>query len=82
MRARRAGPRGRGRPAGVRGPVPCTTGHCKGTVVDSSALVMSSNGSAAGLGTSIEGGLRVDDRAAADYFAEAFERDWQVSNPT
>jgi phosphatidylserine/phosphatidylglycerophosphate/cardiolipin synthase-like enzyme len=74
--------RERGLPARVMDPMRCTTGHAKGMVVDSSALVMSSNWSAAGLGTSIESGLRIDDRAAADYFAEAFERDWQVSNPT
>jgi hypothetical protein len=73
--------RERGVPARVMDPARCTTGHTKGLVVDSSALVMSANWSAAGLGSSIESGLRIDDRAAADYFAAAFERDWHVSNP-
>jgi phosphatidylserine/phosphatidylglycerophosphate/cardiolipin synthase-like enzyme len=73
--------RERGVPARVMDPVRCTTGHAKGLVVDSSVLVMSSNWSAAGLGTSIECGLRIDHPAAADYFGEAFERDWDVSAP-
>ena len=63
-------------------PIRCTTGHAKGMVVDSSALVTSSNWSAAGLGASIECGVRIDHPAAADYFAAAFERDWQVSEPS
>lgn len=73
--------RERGVPARVMDPLRCTTGHAKGIVVDSSALVMSSNWSAAGLGSSIECGLRIDHAAAAGYFGDAFERDWLVSDP-
>lgn len=69
-------------PARVMDPGRCTTGHAKGLVVDSRVMVMSSNWSAAGLGTSIECALRIDHPAAADYFGEAFERDWEVSDPT
>jgi phosphatidylserine/phosphatidylglycerophosphate/cardiolipin synthase-like enzyme len=68
-------------PARVMDPARCTTGHAKGLVVDSSALVTSANWSAAGLGTAIECGLRIDHPAAADYFGDAFERDWEVSDP-
>ncbi|MDQ6857141.1 MAG: phospholipase D-like domain-containing protein [Candidatus Dormibacteraeota bacterium] len=73
--------RDRGLPARVMDPRRCTTGHAKGLVVDNSALVMSSNWSAAGLGTSLEAGLRIDNAAAAAYYAEAFERDWAVADP-
>jgi phosphatidylserine/phosphatidylglycerophosphate/cardiolipin synthase-like enzyme len=73
--------RERGLPARVMDAARCTTGHAKGLVVDSRAVVMSSNWSAAGLGASIECGLRIDHPAAADYFGDAFERDWQVSDP-
>jgi len=58
----------------------CTTGHAKGMVVDSMVLIMSANWSAAGLGASLESGLRIDDPAASAYFADAFDRDWEVGD--
>lgn len=58
-----------------------TTGHAKGMVVDAGVLVMSSNWSAAGLGLSLESCLSVDHPAAAAYFAEAFDRDWDSADP-
>ncbi|HEY8755000.1 MAG TPA: phospholipase D-like domain-containing protein [Candidatus Dormibacteraeota bacterium] len=73
--------RDRGVPARVMDPQRCTTGHAKGMVVDRSVLVMSSNWSAGGLGTSFEAGLRIDQAAATAYFADAFERDWAVAEP-
>lgn len=71
--------RARGVPARVMDPARCTTGHVKGLVADSTVLVMSSNWSAAGLGSSIESCLRIDNAAATAYFADAFERDWAVA---
>lgn len=73
--------RDRGLPTRVMDPARCTTGHAKGMVVDRTALVMSSNWSAAGLGSSLEAGLRIDNAAAAAYFGDAFERDWAVADP-
>jgi hypothetical protein len=73
--------RDRGLPARVMDPERCTTGHAKGLVVDHVTLVMSSNWSAAGLGASLEAGLRIDNTAASEYFADAFERDWAVADP-
>ena len=73
--------RDRGLPTRVMNPQRCTTGHAKGLVVDHTALVMSSNWSAAGLGASLEAGLRIDSAAATAYFADAFERDWAVADP-
>ena len=73
--------RDRGLPARVMDPERCTTGHAKGLVVDGITLLMSSNWSAAGLGASLEAGLRIDNAAATAYFAEAFERDWEVADP-
>jgi phosphatidylserine/phosphatidylglycerophosphate/cardiolipin synthase-like enzyme len=72
--------RDRGVPARVMDPVRSTTGHAKGMIVDGTALVMSSNWSAAGLGNSIEAALRIDQAGASGYFAEAFERDWAVAD--
>ncbi|MBJ7596229.1 MAG: hypothetical protein JF886_15480 [Candidatus Dormibacteraeota bacterium] len=73
--------RDRGLRTRVMDPQRCTTGHAKGMVVDRATLVMSSNWSAAGLGTSLEAALRIDHAAASDYFADAFERDWAVADP-
>jgi hypothetical protein len=73
--------RDRGLPTRVMNPQRCTTGHAKGMVVDHTTLVMSSNWSAAGLGASLEAGLRIDSAAATAYFADAFERDWAVADP-
>jgi PLD-like domain len=73
--------RDRGLPTRVMDPQRCTTGHAKGMVVDGTTLVMSSNWSVAGLGSSLEAALRIDNAAAAAYFSEAFERDWSVADP-
>jgi PLD-like domain len=73
--------RDRGLPTRVMNPQRCTTGHAKGLVVDRTTLVMSSNWSAAGLGSSLEAGLRIDNAAATAYFSDAFERDWAVADP-
>ena len=73
--------RERGVPARVMNPARCTTGHAKGMVADASVVVMSSNWSAAGLGVSIESALLIDNRVAAAYYAEAFERDWSSADP-
>ena len=59
----------------------CTTGHAKGMVADATALVMSSNWSAAGLGGSLEAGLRIRHASAAAYYADCFERDWATADP-
>ncbi len=73
--------RDRGLPARVMNPERCTSGHAKGMVMDHASLVMSSNWSAAGLGASLEAGLRIDHASASAYFADAFERDWDVADP-
>ena len=63
----------------VMDPRRCTTGHAKGVVADSRALVTSSNWSAAGLRTDLEASVRIDGAAAADYLAKAHARDWEAS---
>jgi hypothetical protein len=73
--------RERGLPTRVMDPQRCTTGHAKGMVADRTVMVMSSNWSAAGLGASLEAGLRIDHAGAAEYFADAFDRDWAVADP-
>ena len=72
--------RDRGVPARVMDPSRCTTGHAKGLVTEHSTLVMSSNWSAGGLGSSLEAALRIDNPAATAYYADAFERDWAVAD--
>jgi phosphatidylserine/phosphatidylglycerophosphate/cardiolipin synthase-like enzyme len=74
--------RERGVPARVMNAARCTTGHAKGVVADTTVVVMSANWSAAGLGISIESALVIDNRAAAAYYAEAFEHDWMSADPT
>ena len=66
-------------PARVMDPARSTTGHAKGVVTDRSVLVTSANWSAAGLGWSLESGLRIDHDAAASYYGDAFERDWDTA---
>jgi hypothetical protein len=73
--------RDRGVPSRVMNPERCTTGHAKGMVLDNTAVVMSANWSAGGLGASLESALRIDDAAAAEYFAQSVERDWAVADP-
>jgi len=58
-----------------------TTGHAKGVVADDSVLVMSANFSNAGLTTNLEAGMRIHSDAAADYYADCFDRDWEVATP-
>ncbi|HXA29647.1 MAG TPA: phospholipase D-like domain-containing protein [Candidatus Angelobacter sp.] len=65
----------------VMDPLRCTTGHAKGLVADGAAVVGSANWSGTGLGSNREAALTVDDPHAADWFAAALDRDWQVSRP-
>ncbi len=65
----------------VMDPLRCTTGHAKGLVADGAALVCSANWSGAGLGGNRESALILDDARAADWFAAALERDWELSTP-
>jgi phosphatidylserine/phosphatidylglycerophosphate/cardiolipin synthase-like enzyme len=66
-------------PARVMDPARCTTGHAKGLVADGGAVVGSANWSGAGLGGNHEAALVIDDPRAADYYAAALERDWEVA---
>lgn len=66
---------------GVMDPARSTTGHAKGMVAGGVAVVGSANWSGAGLGGNREAALALDDGAAADWFAAAFERDWEASSP-
>lgn len=66
-----------GPPVRVMDPERATTGHAKGMIVDSRVVVMSSNLSEAGLGPNREAAMLLDVPAAADYYAAAFERDWE-----
>ena len=59
-------------------PARSTSGHAKGVVADAVALISSANWSAAGLRGNWEVALRVADRRAAGYFAEAWRRDWET----
>src|SRR5581483_5550843 len=63
----------------VMDPSQNTSGHAKGIVADDRLLVTSSNFSEPGLTTNLESGLTVHANAAATYFADAFERDWELS---
>jgi len=58
----------------------CTLGHAKGIIVDGSVLVMSADFSHAGLSTHLQAGMRIDVPAAADYFADCVERDWETAD--
>jgi hypothetical protein len=65
----------------VMDPERCTTGHAKGVVADAAAVVGSANWSGAGLGGNREAALSLDDVRAADWYAAALDRDWEVSRP-
>jgi len=65
----------------VMDPLRSTTGHAKGAVVDGTVIITSANWSAAGLGGNLEAALVVDDPRAADYYAGAHTRDWEVATP-
>lgn len=67
-------------PTRVMNPARSTTGHAKGVVADGSVVLMSANWSAGGFGASLEAALRIDDRSAATYYADAFERDWEAGD--
>lgn len=66
-------------PTRVMDPRRCTTGHAKGLIADQCALITSANWSNSGLGVSLEAALRIDHPDAAEYFASAFERDWETA---
>jgi phosphatidylserine/phosphatidylglycerophosphate/cardiolipin synthase-like enzyme len=65
----------------VMDPARCTTGHAKGMVAGGVAVVGSANWSAAGLGGNREAALAIANERAADWFAAALERDWDVTSP-
>ncbi len=65
----------------VMDPARCTTGHAKGLVADGAAIAGSANWSGAGLGGNREAALLLDDARAADWFAAALLRDWELSSP-
>jgi len=58
-----------------------TSGHAKGLVADRAVLVSSANWSSTGLGGNWEAALRIDDPAAAAYYAAAWRRDWDSARP-
>lgn len=57
-----------------------TVGHAKGAIVDDRAFIGSANWSEAGLGANWEAGLTVRDDAVSDYYAAAFDRDWEAAD--
>ena len=63
----------------VMDPLATTRGHAKGLVADDTVLVSSANWSSAGLGPNWESALLVRSPAAAEYFAAAWQRDWDGS---
>lgn len=67
---------GRGIEVRVLDPSTTTTGHAKGLVAGGCVVVGSANLSGAGLEVNDELALAIDDRRAAQYFGDAFERDW------
>jgi len=58
-----------------------TRGHAKGAIVDGVAVVSSANWSGDGLGGNWEAALVIDHPGAASYFADAWARDDEVSDP-
>jgi phosphatidylserine/phosphatidylglycerophosphate/cardiolipin synthase-like enzyme len=67
---------GHGFPVRVMDPSRSTTGHAKGVVADDVVIVSSCNWSLAGFTSNWEAGVAVRDHRAAEYFAQAFSRDW------
>jgi len=65
----------------VMDPARCTTGHAKGLVAGAAVVAGSANWSGAGLGGNREAALSIADSRAADWFAAALDRDWDVSTP-
>jgi phosphatidylserine/phosphatidylglycerophosphate/cardiolipin synthase-like enzyme len=65
----------------VMDPGRSTTGHAKGLVADGTVVLGSANWSSSGLGGNRECALALADDRAADWFAAALERDWEVSDP-
>jgi PLD-like domain len=63
----------------VMNPSTNTRGHAKGAVVDRGVIVTSANWSEPGLSANDEAGVMVNSPPAAEYFAQAFERDWDLA---
>jgi phosphatidylserine/phosphatidylglycerophosphate/cardiolipin synthase-like enzyme len=63
----------------VMNPKNNTRGHAKGAIFDSVVVVSSANWNEPGLSTNLEAALMVKVEAAAEYFAAAFERDWDLA---
>jgi phosphatidylserine/phosphatidylglycerophosphate/cardiolipin synthase-like enzyme len=57
-----------------------TSGHAKGLVADGSVLVASANWSSAGLGVNWEAALVIRRSEAAEYYAAAWQRDWDAAD--
>jgi phosphatidylserine/phosphatidylglycerophosphate/cardiolipin synthase-like enzyme len=66
----------------VMNPKNNTRGHAKGAIFDLDVMVSSANWSEPGLSTNLETALVVKAEAAAEYFAHAFERDWDLAAAT
>lgn len=66
-------------PVAVMDPLRSTRGHAKGAVIDGTAFVGSANWSAAGFGANWEAALGITHASAADYYARALLRDWEVA---
>ena len=64
----------------VMNPKTNTRGHAKGGIFDSAVLVASANWSEPGLSTNLEAGLLIREADAAEYFAAAFTRDWDLAS--
>ena len=63
----------------VMSPQTNTRGHAKGAIFDAAVMVSSANWSEPGLSTNLEAGLLIKVEDAADYFAAAFSRDWDLA---
>src|SRR5207253_1576418 len=69
-------------PVGVPRPqLPPPIGQAKGMAADGTAVVMSANWSATGMGQSFEAALAISEPAAVGYFADAWARDWAAATP-
>jgi phosphatidylserine/phosphatidylglycerophosphate/cardiolipin synthase-like enzyme len=71
--------RGAGFPIRRMDPRRNTRGHAKGLVTESTAVVGSANWSAGGLTLNWEAALVARQADAAEYFGDAFLRDWETS---
>jgi phosphatidylserine/phosphatidylglycerophosphate/cardiolipin synthase-like enzyme len=57
-----------------------TRGHAKGLISGDTVTVSSANWSEPGLSTNAEASLRIDQASATEYFAESFDRDWNLAD--